>query len=118
MTSAKQGHTPGPWAAILDGRSKPKQGMMIHKMALVRTISGHTCIDATGSGADYAEDCANARLIASAPDLLADRDALREQIKRIQDALGTGEEGDNLVAVARDSHMAEMELAALRRGGE
>lgn len=34
-------------------------------------------------------------------------------IKRIQGALGTAEEGDNLVAVARDAAAAEMELAAL-----
>ena len=37
---------------------------------------------------------------------------LRALVKGIQDALGTGEEGGNLVAVARDAAHAEMELAA------
>ena len=49
---------------------------------------------------------------------LRQRDEAVALLKRIADALGTGEEGDNLVAVARDSHHAEMELAAIRRGGE
>ena len=31
--------------------------------------------------------------------------------KRIQDALGTAEEGDSLVNVARDAHRAEQQLA-------
>jgi len=38
-----------------------------------------------------------------------------ELINRIRDALGTAEEGENLIAVARDAHRAEMELAALMR---
>ena len=38
-----------------------------------------------------------------------------ELIKRIQDALGTGEEGDNLVSVAMDAHRAEQEWATLMR---
>jgi hypothetical protein len=44
----------------------------------------------------------------------AERDELLALVYRIQGALGTAEEGDNLVAVARDSHNAEMELAALK----
>lgn len=35
-------------------------------------------------------------------------------LKSIQDALGTDETGENLVAVASDAHRAEQELAALR----
>lgn len=38
-----------------------------------------------------------------------------ELIDRIRDALGTAEEGENLIAVARDAHRAEMELAAFVR---
>ena len=38
-----------------------------------------------------------------------------ELIKRIQDALGTDEEGDNLVSVANDAHRAEQEWATLMR---
>lgn len=45
----------------------------------------------------------------------AERDALLLLVSRIQGALGTGEEGENLVSVARDSHAAEMELAAIKR---
>ena len=33
-------------------------------------------------------------------------------IKRIQDALGTEEEGNDLVEVAQNAHIAEMRLAA------
>ena len=43
---------------------------------------------------------------------------LRERtdlLTSLADALGTGEVGENLVAVARDAHMAEMELAAIKR---
>ncbi len=39
-------------------------------------------------------------------------------VKRIQDALGTGETGDNLIAVARDSHAAEQELAGIKTRAE
>jgi hypothetical protein len=35
-----------------------------------------------------------------------------ELIKRIQDALGTGETGEALIEVARNAHRAEMELAS------
>lgn len=43
---------------------------------------------------------------------------MRDLIDRIRDALGTDERGENLVAVARDAHRAEQELAALRRETE
>lgn len=38
-----------------------------------------------------------------------------ELVKRIQDALGTAEEGEALVEVARNAHRAEQELAAIER---
>ena len=41
-----------------------------------------------------------------------------ELINRIRDALGTAEEGENLIAVARDAHRAEYELAGLLRAIE
>lgn len=34
-------------------------------------------------------------------------------IKRIQDALGTAEEGEALIEVARNAHKAEQELVAI-----
>lgn len=43
-------------------------------MALVTTPHARMSIDCTDSGATYQEDCANARLVAAAPDLL---DALK-----------------------------------------
>lgn len=38
-----------------------------------------------------------------------------ELIARIQAALGTDETGDNLVAVARDAHEAELRLSGILR---
>lgn len=58
--------TPPPWTAQCDKAGKPGA------MALVVTSAkGARCraIDCTGSGETYAEDCANARLIATAPDM-------------------------------------------------
>lgn len=59
-------HTPGPWRAICDSPGTLK----IARMAMVATNGGRTSMDCTGSGKDYAEDCANAQLIAQAPALL------------------------------------------------
>ena len=39
-------------------------------------------------------------------------DERNDFIQRIADALGTAETGDNLVAVARDAHQAELKLSA------
>ena len=39
-------------------------------------------------------------------------------IKHIQDALGTAEQGDALVEVARNAHRAEQELAGRLRAAE
>jgi len=58
-------HTPGPWKAICDN---PRQ---VNRMAMVATYGGGgVCIDCTKSGDSYEMDCANARLIAAAPELL------------------------------------------------
>jgi len=51
-------------------------------MALVVTSSGTMATDATGSGKDYAEDCANARLMAAAPDLLEALQLARADLAR------------------------------------
>jgi hypothetical protein len=68
-------HTPGPWVAQVDplGGSK-RYGP---RMAMVATTAGDgsVCIDCTGSGKDFSESAANARLISAAPELL---EALRE----------------------------------------
>lgn len=47
------------------------------------------------------------------PDRALDR-AL-DLLNRIRDALGTEETGENLVKVASDAHIAEQELAGLKR---
>ncbi len=52
---------------------------------------------------------------ATREELLAEVVRLENLVTRIQGALGTGEMGDNLVAVARDAHTAEQELAAIKR---
>ncbi len=67
-------HTPGKWNAICD---PPKT--KLSRMALVTTPSDGRAIDATGSGNNYAEDCANARLISAAPELLEVVKAFVEQ---------------------------------------
>lgn len=58
--------------------------------------------------------------IGQSPEMNAidERAAERELIKRIQDALGTGETGDNLVQVARNAHTAEMRAAHALREAE
>jgi hypothetical protein len=60
-------HTPGPWVAHCDD-PRSKNGMAL---VVAHKGRGTMSIDATRSGASFAEDCANARLIAAAPDLLA-----------------------------------------------
>lgn len=62
-------HTPGPWTALVDQmRHGRRYGP---RMALVTTNTGESvAIDCTGSGKDFDESAANARLIAAAPDLL------------------------------------------------
>jgi hypothetical protein len=72
-------HTKGPWRDVSDhkrGRASSRP------MALVSTthLTG-VCIDCTGSGASFAEDCANAALIAAAPDLL-------EALRTVLDSMG------------------------------
>ena len=66
----KHKHTPGPWIARCDRHSAS------NRMALVITTASSAskrvqAIDCTGSAESYGGDCANARLIAAAPELLA-----------------------------------------------
>jgi hypothetical protein len=73
---ARQGFTPGPWVADLDGVGwQPGNGQEDHNEVC---LLGHDQYDAVSvyapgkypPSADYAEFSANARLIAAAPDLL------------------------------------------------
>lgn len=76
-------HTPGPWAVECDpirvGKRYPSG---LPRMALVITGDGKLAIDCTGSGDGYKTDCANATLIAAAPELL---EAAREAIGALLD---------------------------------
>jgi len=71
--------TPGPWTAILDKRKSQTP------MALVTTGADHLAIDCRKSGTNYTEDCANARLVAAAPDLLVALKTLLEEEVRDDD---------------------------------
>jgi hypothetical protein len=60
-------HSPGPWRDVSDEPSKSRR-----PMAMVNVGGeGRMCVDCTDSGKNFAQDLANARLIAAAPDLLA-----------------------------------------------
>jgi hypothetical protein len=61
MEAAAQ-FTPGPWADVSQARGRDKS-------SLVATSDGPLAIDCTQSGKTLAQDRANARLIAAAPDL-------------------------------------------------
>lgn len=71
-------HTPGPWVADCDHHRRRRR----ERMALVVTPHGRMSIDCTHSGASYPEDCANARLVAAAPDLYA---IVRELLDEMRD---------------------------------
>lgn len=75
MTAPTDRPTPGPWEVCDDGVNvyAPDTDTAI-------TDAQHICAP------DYDQACANARLIASAPELLAERDALREQVKTLREA--------------------------------
>lgn len=81
----KPKHTPGPWTAICDDNFKRVTKHDGHtRMALISTSATDErviAIDCTSSGADYDEDCANAALIASAPEMYA---ALEDAIKLLE----------------------------------
>ena len=74
-----KGSTPGPWDAICDSPRAPSR----QRMALVATDVGTRAADFTGSGKTYAADCANARLAADAPMLLAQRNELLAKLEEL-----------------------------------
>jgi len=59
-------HTPGPWEALIDRSTKGKAP----RMAMV-VAGGRAAIDCTASGSNFTQDCANARLVSAAPEMLA-----------------------------------------------
>lgn len=75
-------HTPGPWTANHN---------------IVATTRGRLAIDCGMSGATDAEDCANARLVAAAPELLA---ALKALVDVDEVTAGTYEMAESAIAKA------------------
>ena len=70
----KVGHTPGPWE-VVDSMYGGKSAVQIHPHYMVAEIDGR----------DDAEQEANARLIAAAPDMLAAVKDAKAIVDRIQD---------------------------------
>ena len=90
-------YTPGPWSAQCDRHSAR------NRMALVITTASSAskrvqAIDCTGSAESYGGDCANARLIAVAPELLK---ALEMLLQDYQCALSSSRQITNIVEDAR-----------------
>ena len=84
------GHTPGPWCTA-EGTSGTHYG----KVHILACGSGAMCVarardrydDRDGVGPSFEQAEANARLIAAAPALLAERDALRAEVAELREAL-------------------------------
>lgn len=89
MTNAKQGHTPGPWKAVKAGYGWDIRGGEGRGVWLATVLDNHSDDDGIyNDGFPSDETCGhNTSLIASAPDLLAERDALREQNRVLREAL-------------------------------
>lgn len=77
-------HTPGDWLAIVDDRTDYRVVVEDGRETLIATV------DEQWTGKD-GEGKANARLIASAPDLLAERERLREINADLRKALEDAE---------------------------
>lgn len=89
-------HTPGPWIVRITASGNP----FIYEDAAGKNIAG---VAGTRPGIDAEESQANAALIASAPDLLAERDRLKAVNAKLLAAL------DRLIFAAecRDNTMGD-----------
>ncbi len=99
------GHTPGPWKVSGCG---PEGNSGYYRTHI---IAAESAMDISNTlthvlGRTYTELEANAALIAQAPDLLKQRDALREALKDMLDLVSCNEIGHN-------SAIAERSRAAL-----
>lgn len=96
-------HTPGPW--------KVWENPIAWNPAILDS-AGNTI--ATASAPSHERAVANARLIASAPDLLAERDALRAQNATLRAAL------EGLLALNQPEYEANIARAAIAKatGGD
>ena len=81
MSDEFKGHTPGPW------RVEPRQahGTRVTAIAPVAWCGTNMSVGANGcQSISEKQAYANARLIAAAPDLLAERDALRARVAELE----------------------------------
>lgn len=97
----QQQHTPGPWTAIVSAPSKKD----LAGTAMVSTGSGSLAIDCYGSGANWLESAANARLVAAAPELLSAAQAIDAELDP---------NGDSFSLTSRDYFDARKAVARLR----
>jgi hypothetical protein len=106
-------HTPGPWVAQVDPLGGNKR--YGPRMALVATTAGDgsVCIDCTGSGKDFDESAANARLIASSPELLDLTNALLFVVRALATELGIDPETTEFRFTANGKPVADINLASV-----
>ena len=86
------GHTPGPWE-FDEGNmgscySKPYYGIITNSHYSVYIHVGAIADDHRGNRGREDECIANARLIAAAPELLAERDRLRQALANLERTAG------------------------------
>jgi hypothetical protein len=80
----KHAHTPGPWKATSSYGELTEHPYLVWSVPRDRALA--QCFRISEAGDDNAvEQAANAALIASAPGLLAERDALRAEVQRLQE---------------------------------
>lgn len=84
-----EGHTPGPWRVVQFGGYPVvrKQFRDDHHMDICNAVHGYMYAEKYLGCTEYENQQANARLIAAAPDLLAENERLREKCKHLTEGL-------------------------------
>ena len=112
MSENKSQHTPGPWTQNAD-----TVWMSERQCAVVSTHDGAR----NRTRANHSDDCAKARLIAAAPELLeAEEDAAHtlQTITEICDALATWEHDMPLPVRQKITHIANIAEQARAKSGK
>lgn len=97
--------SPRPWRTLIDN---PK---VRHPMAMIATAEDTACIDCTGSGNTYRQDCANAALIVRAVNAIDAHDRL---VEAARDALAVNCYSDGTAIRDCDIDWTRALRAALR----